>query len=143
MQSPPPEKDQRARVSAITVLAAPGEASQQAFDTGVAIAEGQAIAKRLGQMPGNVCTPETFAEVGREIADRHGMQLTVWGREQLAAANMGSFLSVAQGTSQDPKLVALEHRGGPAGQQPVVLIGKGSASIQAGSRSSPRQRWSG
>ncbi len=125
LQSPPPEKDQRARVSAITVLAAPGEASQQAFDTGVAIAEGQAIAKRLGQMPGNVCTPETFAEVGREIADRHGMQLTVWGREQLAAANMGSFLSVAQGTSQDPKLVALEHRGGPAGQQPVVLIGKG------------------
>lgn len=125
LQTPPPEKDRRARVSAVTVLAAEGAVSQQAFDAGVAIAEGQAIAKRLGQMPGNVCTPDTFAEVGREIAERHGMQLTVWGRQELAEANMGSFLCVAQGTTQDPKLVALEYRGGPAGQQPVVLIGKG------------------
>lgn len=125
LQTQPPEKDRRARVAEITVIAPAGDVSANGFAVGVAMAEGQAIAKRLGQMPGNVCTPDTFAEVGREIAERHGMQLTVWGREQLAAANMGSFLSVAQGTSQDPKLVALEHRGGPADQKPVVLIGKG------------------
>lgn len=91
----------------------------------MAIAEGQALAKRLGQMPGNYCTPETFVEVGREIAGRHGMGLTVLGRTEMAELGMGSFLCVAQGTAQEPRLVALEHRGGPVTQQPVVLIGKG------------------
>ncbi len=35
---------------------------------------------------------------------------------------MGSFLCVAQGTPQDPRLVAIEYRGGPAKQAPVVLV---------------------
>jgi leucyl aminopeptidase len=76
-------------------------------------------------MPGNVCTPETFVEVGREIAQRHGMTLTVLGRDDMERERMGSFLSVAQGTPQEPRLVALEYRGGAADAQPVVLIGKG------------------
>lgn len=125
LQTPPPEKDRRARLEAVTVLAADSEDVRAAFAAGVAVAEGQAIAKRLGQMPGNYCTPDTFVEVGRDIAERHGMTLTVLGRAEMTARGMGSFLCVAQGTSQEPRLVALEHRGGPEGQQPVVLIGKG------------------
>jgi leucyl aminopeptidase len=125
LQTPPPEKDRRARLEAVTVLAADSEDVRAAFAAGVAVAEGQAIAKRLGQMPGNYCTPDTFVEVGRDIAERHGMTLTVLGRAEMTARRMGSFLCVAQGTSQEPRLVALEHRGGPEGQQPVVLIGKG------------------
>jgi leucyl aminopeptidase len=38
---------------------------------------------------------------------------------------MGSFLAVAQGTPQEPRLVAIEHRGGKDGDAPVVLVGKG------------------
>ncbi|HYW29987.1 MAG TPA: leucyl aminopeptidase, partial [Gemmatimonas sp.] len=90
-----------------------------------AIGEGQAIAKRLGQMPGNYCTPDTFVEVGREIASRHGMDITVLGRAEMEAEGMGSFLCVAQGTPEEPRLVALEYRGGAPGDKPVVLIGKG------------------
>ena len=125
LQTPPPEQDRRARLEAVTVLAADSEEIRAAFAAGVAVAEGQAIAKRLGQMPGNYCTPDTFVEVGRGIAERHGMALTVLGRAEMTARGMGSFLCVAQGTSQEPRLVTLEHRGGPEGQQPVVLIGKG------------------
>lgn len=125
LQTPPPEKDRRARLEQVTVLANDSADHRAAFAAGVAMAEGQAIAKRLGQMPGNVCTPETFVEVGQDIARRHGMTITVLGRAEMAARNMGSFLCVAQGTTQEPRLVALEHRGGAADQQPVVLIGKG------------------
>jgi leucyl aminopeptidase len=125
LQMQPPEKDRRAKLETVTVLAADSDAVRAAFEAGVAVAEGQAIAKRLGQMPGNYCTPDTFVEVGQEIASRHGMTITVLGRAEMAARNMGSFLCVAQGTTQEPRLVALEHRGGPAGQQPVVLVGKG------------------
>lgn len=125
LQTPPPEKDRRARLQQVTVFAPDRAEVQAAFEAGVAIAEGQNIAKRLGQMPGNYCTPETFVEVGQDIAARHGMGLTVLGRAEMTALGMGSFLCVAQGTALEPRLVALEHRGGPADQQPIVLIGKG------------------
>jgi leucyl aminopeptidase len=52
------------------------------------------------------------------------MDVVVMGRADLEREGMGSFLSVAQGTPQDPKLVALEYRrGGDA--KPIVLVGKG------------------
>lgn len=38
---------------------------------------------------------------------------------------MGSFLAVAQGTTQDPKLIVLEYQGGRRGEAPVALVGKG------------------
>jgi leucyl aminopeptidase len=123
--TPPAEKDRRARVERIVLVATDSTESRGALAAGEALAAGQDLAKRLGQMPGNYCTPETFVEVGRDLASRHGMHLTVMGRADMAEAGMGSFLSVAQGTSQEPRLVVLEHRGGPADQQPVVLIGKG------------------
>lgn len=125
LQTQPAERERRARLESVTVLGADTDAVREAFAAGVAVAEGQAIAKRLGQMPGNVCTPETFVDVGREIAARHGMTITVLGRAEMEAEHMGSFLCVAQGTPEEPRLVALEHRGGAPDQQPVVLIGKG------------------
>ena len=125
LQAQPPEKDRRARLQTVTVLAGDTAAEQAGFAAGVAVSRGQAIAKRLGMMPGNVCTPETFVEVGREIAERHGMTITVLGRAEMEQEAMGSFLCVAQGTPEEPRLVALEYHGGAADQRPVVLIGKG------------------
>src|SRR5581483_6170496 len=74
---------------------------------------------------GNICTPEYLADTARDIAQRHGMRLTVLGRREMEAEKMGSFLSVAQGTSQEPKLIALEYAKGPAGARPVAIVGKG------------------
>jgi len=125
LRTPPKEEDRRLPLTACTVLAPDTSSARDAFNAGVALAEGQAIAKRLGQMPGNYCTPETFVEVGRDIAARHGMNITVFGRDDLTREGMGAFLAVAQATPEEPRLIALEYRGGPADQQPVALIGKG------------------
>lgn len=125
LRTPPSEADRRLPLTAVTVLSADSDSARGAFAAGVALAEGQAIAKRLGQLPGNYCTPETFVEVGHEIAARHGMTVTVLGRAELAREGMGAFLAVAQATPEEPRLVALEYRGGPVDQRPIVLIGKG------------------
>lgn len=125
LQTPVDPAERREAVSGIQVLSPQGTEWQAAFEAGVAIAHGQSLARRLGQMPGNVCTPETFVETGHEMARRLGMTITVWGREQMAEAGMGSFLAVAQGTHQEPRLVALHYNGGPADQKPVVFVGKG------------------
>jgi len=91
---------------------------------GEAIAAGYALARRLQMMPGNLCTPDTLADSARDIAARHALDVTVLGRREMEALRMGSLLCVAQGTPQEPRLVALEYRG--AGDaRPVVLAGKG------------------
>jgi len=125
LRTPPAEADRRLPLNTCTVLTPDTNSARDAFAAGVALAEGQAIAKRLGQLPGNYCTPDTFVEVGRDIAARHGMNITVFGRAELTREGMGAFLAVAQATPEEPRLVALEYRGGPADQQPIALIGKG------------------
>jgi leucyl aminopeptidase len=52
---------------------------------------------------------------------------------------MGSFLSVAVGTPEDPKLVVLEHRKGKKGQKPFVLVGKGLCFDSGGISIKPAQ----
>ncbi len=125
LRTPPPAAERRAPLTDATVLITDTDEARAAFAAGAAVAEGQAIAKKLAMMPGNYCTPETFVQVGQEIAARHGMKLTVLGRAEMEQEGMGSFLCVAQATPEEPRLVALEYTGGAPGAQPVVLIGKG------------------
>lgn len=40
-------------------------------------------------MPGNLCTPEFLAATGTDIANRHGMTITVLGRKEMEAEGMG------------------------------------------------------
>lgn len=130
MKSPVPEDDKRAPLTSITILTRdvpPGSKAkvEQGVKQGQALAEGYALARRLGMLPGNVCTPDYLADTARDIAKRFGMKITVLGRKEMTAEKMGSFLCVAQGTSQDPKLIALEYSGGKPGVAPVALVGKG------------------
>ena len=125
LKTPPPPAELRASLrEAIVLVENPGKAAG-GLESGEAIAAGYALARRLGMMPGNLCTPEHLAETARTLAARHDMRATVLGRAELEREGMGSFLAVAQGTTQDPKLVALEHRGGKKNDKPIVLVGKG------------------
>jgi leucyl aminopeptidase len=90
-------------------------------------------------MPGNLCTPEFLAKTAGEIAERHGMTINVLGRREMEAEGMGSFLAVAQGTPQDPKLITLEYRGRNDGAKPVTLVGKGLCFDSGGISIKPAQ----
>ena len=45
--------------------------------------------------------------------------------KQLEALKMGSFLAVAKGSAQPPRLIVLKYSGAAAKHAPVVLVGKG------------------
>jgi leucyl aminopeptidase len=125
LKTPVAEGEQRAPLGAVTVYSTGDSAALVAgVDAGNAIAAGYATARRLAMMPPNLCTPEHLAATAEDIGRRHGMKVTVLGRAELTKLKAGAFLAVAQGTSQDPKLVSLEYRGAPRGA-PVVLVGKG------------------
>jgi leucyl aminopeptidase len=95
------------------------------LEQGLAVAHGVSLAKDLGNLPANVCTPSYLADQARELAKRYRMKLAVLEREDMEKLGMGALLSVARGSVQPPKLIVLEHRAGPKSQKPVVLVGKG------------------
>jgi leucyl aminopeptidase len=92
---------------------------------GLAVASGMNLAKDLGNLPPNVCTPTYLANQARELAKRYRMKVTVLERADMERLGMHTLLSVAQGSAQPPKFIVLEHRGGPKKAKPVALVGKG------------------
>ncbi|BEV71080.1 MULTISPECIES: leucyl aminopeptidase [unclassified Paludibacterium] len=93
---------------------------------GLAIGAGMTLAKDLGNLPGNVCTPSYLAEEARNMAQAVGAEAEILDRDAIEALGMGSFLSVAKGSVQDPRLIVLKHWGAKdRNDAPVVLVGKG------------------
>ncbi len=96
------------------------------LEHGLAVAHGVALARDLGNLPPNVCTPAYLADQARELAKRYRMKVEVLERADMERLGMGALLSVARGSAQPPKFITLEHRGGPKTARPVALVGKGT-----------------
>ena len=111
----------------IELLAAARDAAAVArgLRQGAATGAGVSLAKDLGNLPANVCTPTYLAEQARKIAREWKLELKVLERKDMEKLGMGSLLSVAQGSRQPPKLIVLNYAGGPKKARPVVLVGKG------------------
>ena len=107
------------------VAGKPAKVLDAALIRGIAIGEGVNFARDLGNLPPNLCTPAYLAEEARALGRTHKLKVSVLERKDMEKLGMGSLLSVSNGSRQPPKLITLEHRGGPKQQKPVVLIGKG------------------
>ncbi|HEX4331336.1 MAG TPA: leucyl aminopeptidase [Usitatibacter sp.] len=110
-----------------TLLAGRGDipAGEQALARGEAIAGGMALAKDLGNLPGNICTPTYLAQQAIELGKASGLKVQILDRKDIEKLGMGSFLAVAQGSVQPPKLIVMEYNGGKRDAPPVALVGKG------------------
>ena len=101
------------------------KAGQSGLRQGAAIAHGMNLAKDLGNLPGNVCTPAYLAEAARSLARQYKLGVQVLERKDMEKLGMGSLLSVARGSDEPPKLIVLKYNGGPRGAKPYALVGKG------------------
>ena len=101
------------------------KAAERGLEQGVALGHGVSLAKDLGNLPGNVCTPAYLAGQARDLAKRYRMKIKVLETADMEKLGMGSLLSVARGSAEPPKLIVLEYLGGPKNQKPVALVGKG------------------
>lgn len=93
----------------------------------LAIGTGQALAKDLGNLPGNLCTPTYLAQTAEKLAAESGgaIKVRVLEESDMQARGMGALLSVSAGSRQPAKLIVLEYLHGEAGDKPLALVGKG------------------
>ena len=99
--------------------------AEQALTQGLAIAEGMSLARDLGNLPSNVCTPSYLADQARELAQAHGMKCEVLEQKDMEKLGMGALLSVARGSREPAKLIVLKYERAEKKQKPLVLVGKG------------------
>ncbi len=92
---------------------------------GDAIATGMSLAKDLGNLPANVCTPSHLARTTQKLGRQYKSVTTrVLNEAEMKKLGMHSLLSVTAGTDEPAKFIVMQHKG--AGRdKPVVLVGKG------------------
>ncbi len=99
--------------------------SMRGAEHGVAIASGMSLAKDLGNLPANVCTPSYLARTAQKLAREHkNLQTRVLNEAEMKRLGMHSLLSVTAGTKEPARLIVMQYKG-KAGKAPVVLVGKG------------------
>jgi leucyl aminopeptidase len=100
--------------------------SETSVRIGLAVSEGVQMARNLGNMPGNICTPSYLAEQAKSLT-RINKQLKVEVLEEsdMEEMGMGALLSVARGSEQPAKLIVMHYNGGAKDDKPIVLVGKG------------------
>ncbi len=92
---------------------------------GLAVAEGIALAKDMGNMPGNICTPQFLARTAQELGKQFGFQVDVLERDDIEKLGMGAFAAVGSTSHSPSRLIVMHYRAGRARTKPIVLIGQG------------------
>jgi len=90
-----------------------------------AIVSGMTLARDLGNLPANVCTPAYLAREARKVGQQYKSVTTrILNEPEIRKLGMGAFLSVTSGTTLPARLIVMQYKG--AGREkPIVLIGKG------------------
>lgn len=101
------------------------DAAKLGLTQGEALAKGVSLAKDLGNLPPNVCTPTYLAEQAQKMGKHFDFKVKVLDEDEIKKLGMGSFLGVAQGSVEPPKFIIMQHLKGKKDQKPVVLVGKG------------------
>ena len=122
------EEDNGGPGRVVLVIGSRDAAAEHGLAQGTATANGAELAKRLGNLPGNICTPTFLADEAKRLGRSHKLAVEVLDRKKLESLKMGSFLSVARGSAEPPRLIVMKYDGaGEKGRKsaPLVLVGKG------------------
>ena len=90
-----------------------------------ATADGTDLARTLGNLPPNICTPAYLAAEAAKLAREFKLQLEVLERKDMEKLGMGALLAVARGAHQPPKLIVIKYSGTSKTRKPLVFVGKG------------------
>jgi leucyl aminopeptidase len=100
--------------------------ASKSLKRGQMLGEGVNLARNLGNLPGNICTPSYLADEARKMAKAESKLTTrILEEKQMRALGMGALLSVSAGSDQPAKFIEMNYKGAAANKKPYVLVGKG------------------
>jgi leucyl aminopeptidase len=114
-------------VSACTVIEADAERARQLeslAETARLTCDAVMKVRDLSVGPGNYVTPTYLAETAKEVANKHGLEILVWGKDELKAHGMNAILAVNAGSVQPPAFVAMKYTA-PGAKKTLAVVGKG------------------
>lgn len=107
---------------------------------GTATANGSAFARQLGNLPGNVCTPNYLALQAQHFGEKYGIEVELLDETKMDELGMHCLLSVGRGSDQPSYLIVMHYRGGDESEAPHVLLGKGITFDTGGISLKPGQK---
>lgn len=120
------DKQSKKSSSKVTYISNTIAAAKQGLAIGSATGLGMNVARELGNLPGNICTPTYLAGEARKLARANkNISCKVLSEKQMAELGMGSLLSVSAGSVEPAQLIVMEYKGAAKSQKPHVLVGKG------------------
>lgn len=115
-----------ASLKKLTLALTPTKLLSKAAKEGQSIASGMNVARELGNLPGNICTPSYLANQAKALARKYpSLSASIVEEKKMRELGMESFLSVTAGSDQPAKLIILEYKGANKNTKPHVLVGKG------------------
>lgn len=101
-------------------------ALKKGLDVGAAVSTGMSVARELGNLPANICTPSYLGEQAIALGKRHKeLKTKVLTEAQMRRLGMGSLLSVGHGSDEESRLIIMEYKGTSASTKPNIIVGKG------------------
>jgi leucyl aminopeptidase len=108
----------------ISLATTVGTAVRPGVKRGRVAAAAVSAARDMAHEPANRWTPNHFADLSRQIADRHHLGCRIFDRQELEKMGMGGILAVNRGSAEPPTLSILEYR--TRRKVPtLLLVGKG------------------
>jgi leucyl aminopeptidase len=117
----------RTEVTSVTLLAPRSDvgAISAGVKRGTVLGKAANITREMVNLPANDMTPTDLAERAKAVGKEFGLKVTVLDRPEMKKLGMGSFLSVAAGSEEPPKVIALEYTGDKNSKTKLGLVGKG------------------
>jgi leucyl aminopeptidase len=116
--------DKGSRLASVFVVppAGSGGAYREALPPALVIGGAVAYARDLANAPANEALPSWMEARAFELAQERGMEIVVYGKDELRAHGMGGLLAVGAGSEEQPRMVRLSW--GDRGPR-IALVGKG------------------
>jgi len=78
---------------------------KDSLNTGVVMSECINIARKMGDTPGNLMTPEILAKTTANEAKGSKLKVTIWDKARIKKEKMGGLLGVSLGGGPDPRFI--------------------------------------
>ena len=109
----------------LTLPLSPEAELRQALVEAEATADGADLARTLGNLASNICTPSYLADQAKKLGRDYKLEVEVLERKDIEKLGMGAFLAVTKASREPPKLIVLRYDGAAKSKKPLAFVGKG------------------